>query len=308
LTAAGAQAAPGAAAAAVVRAAPAKLNLYLHVTGKRPDGYHLLDSLVAFAAVHDTLVAREADDLTLALDGPFAADLGDTADNLVLRAAALLRERAGVAAGAAITLVKRLPVASGIGGGSADAAAALRALDALWRTGCGEADMAEMGIALGADVPVCLFARAAFVGGIGERIAPAPALPPAPLVLVNPRVPLSTAAVFAARSGPFSEPGRFSEAGGSAAALARVLAERRNDLAPAAAGLCREVSRAIGALVRAPGCRLARMSGSGATCFGIFEDAASARRAAADIAAAEPGWWVAETSLVDDAAALAPLP
>ena len=295
-----------AAASGVVCAAPAKLNLYLHVTGKRADGYHLLDSLVAFAGVHDTVIAWEAGTLTLALQGPFAKHLASEGDNLVLRAARKLRERAGVKTGAALTLIKRLPVASGIGGGSADAAAALRALDALWRLRAGEADLAALGLELGADVPVCLFARAAFVGGIGERIVAAPPLPQAFLVLANPMQAVSTAQVFAARSGAFSEAGRFSEIPQDLSELALLLAMRRNDLAVAAMALCPEISRVIGALVRSPGCKLARMSGSGATCFGLFGDEASAKRAAKDIAASEPGWWVAVAPLVTDTADLDP--
>ena len=295
------------AATGVVRAAPAKLNLYLHVTGKRSDGYHLLDSLIVFAGVHDTLAARDADELSLSLGGPFAAKLQAEPDNLVLHAARKLRERAAVKSGAAIALVKRLPVASGIGGGSADAAAALRALDALWNTRASEEDLASLALEVGADVPACLFGRAAFIGGVGERITPAPALPRVPLVLVNPGVALSTATVFASCDGGFSETGRFTEAPVDAGALARLLALRRNDLAATAMMLCPPVSRVIGALVRAGGCKLARMSGSGATCFGMFEDEKSAKRAAADIAAHEPGWWVAATELVVDTAAVKPL-
>lgn len=291
----------------VVRAAPAKLNLYLHVTGKRADGYHLLDSLVAFAGVHDTLIARDSEELSLSLAGPFAAKLEGEPDNLALRAARKFRERAGIKNGAAITLIKRLPVASGIGGGSSDAAASLRALDALWRTRASEEDLAALGLEIGADVPACLYGRAAFIGGVGERIVPSPALPRVPLVLVNPGAALSTAAVFAARDGSFGEAGRFSEAPKDAGELARLLALRSNDLVNAAIMLCPPVSRVIGALVRAGGCRLSRMSGSGATCFGIFEDERSARRAAADIAAHEPGWWVAATELVADTSLLTPL-
>lgn len=296
-----------AAGGVVVRAAPAKLNLYLHVTGKRADGHHLLDSLVVFAGVHDTLQARESDELTLSVQGPFAGKLLGEADNLVLRAARKLREHAGIASGAALALTKCLPIASGIGGGSADAAATLRALDALWKTRAGEEDLAALALELGADVPVCLFGRAAFVGGVGERIVAAPALPRVPLVLVNPGVALSTATVFAARDGGFGEAGRFSESAKDAGELARLLARRRNDLANAAMTLCPPVSRVVGALVRAGGCKLARMSGSGATCFGIFEDERSAARAAADIAAIEPAWWVVATELVADASLVKPL-
>jgi 4-diphosphocytidyl-2-C-methyl-D-erythritol kinase len=292
-------------AGAIARAAPAKLNLYLHVTGKRADGYHLLDSLIAFASVHDTVTAREAADLTLALDGPFAANLSNDGDNLVLRAAKLLRARAGASKGAAIALIKRLPVASGIGGGSADAAATLRVLDELWGTGVPEDDLMALALELGADVPICLYGRAAFVGGIGEKVAASPPLPRAALLLINPGVAVSTAEVFRARSAAFSDADRFSDSPKDAGALVRLLVERRNDLMPPAAALCPEISRVVGALVRTSGCLLARMSGSGATCFGIYESEAAARRAAADIAANEPRWWVQATELVCDTGALA---
>lgn len=293
-------------ATGVVRAAPAKLNLYLHVTGKRADGYHLLDSLVAFAGIHDTVIAREADGLTLGIEGPFAAGLTGDGDNLVLRAARTLGEHAGVSSGVRLTLIKRLPVASGIGGGSADAAAALRALDSLWGTRAGEDDLAALGLKLGADVPVCLFGRAGFVGGIGEHIVAAPVLPRAWLVLVNPGVPVATAQVFKARRGDFGAAGRFTESPKDAGALAQLLAARRNDLADPAMALCPAIAKVIGALTRAPGCLLARMSGSGATCFGIFDGEAAAVQAARGIAAVESGWWVAPSPLVTDTATLDP--
>ena len=151
--------------------APAKINLYLHVLGRRPAGYHELDSLVVFADIGDTVTARRADGLTLALEGPFAEALCGAADNLVLRAARLLADRAGVAPRAALSLRKNLPVASGIGGGSSDAAATLRALTRLWRLSLDEAELAAIAGALGADVPVCLYRRSAWLGGIGERLA-----------------------------------------------------------------------------------------------------------------------------------------
>lgn len=285
-------------------AAAAKLNLYLHVTGRRADGYHLLDSLVAFAGVHDTLIARESAELALGVEGPQAAGLAADESNLVLQAARKLREASGARAGAAITLFKTLPVASGIGGGSADAAAALRALHELWGLKLPHAELARIALSLGADVPVCLSGRAAFVGGIGEDIAPAPALPPSFVVLVNPGLAVSTPRVFAARRGPFGEPGRFRDAPRDVRALASLLAERRNDLMNAALTLCPEVGRVVGALTRLPGCRLARMSGSGATCFGLFEQQAQAERAAADLRNAEPGWWVASAPLLADTSVL----
>lgn len=290
------------------RAAPAKINLYLHVTGRRADGYHLLDSLVAFAAVHDTVVAEKAASLTLAVAGPFAGALSAEPDNLVLRAARALADAAGVRPGAALRLVKRLPVASGIGGGSADAAATLLAASELWGLARDPETLAKIGLALGADVPACLAGKAAQVGGIGEKIDPAPPLPRAPLVLVNPLVPLSTPSVFKARSGPFSQPAPFAAAPGDARDLAEALSARGNDLMPAALGLVPEIANVLAALEAQPGCLLARMSGSGATCFALFARADEARGAAAAIRAARPGWWVEASELVGDTSGLAPEP
>lgn len=290
------------------RAAPAKINLYLHVTGRRADGYHLLDSLVAFAAVHDTVVAEKANALTLAIEGPFAAALSAEADNLVLRAARALADAAGVRPWAALRLVKRLPVASGIGGGSADAAAALLAAGELWRITHKPGALAKLALKLGADVPVCLEGRAAHMGGIGEKIDPAPPLPRAPLVLVNPLVPLPTPAVFKARSGPFSKPAPLASAPCDARDLAEALAGRRNDLTAAAVGLVPEISDVLGALEGQPGCLLARMSGSGATCFALFARDEEARAAAAAIRAARPAWWAEPSVLVGDTSELAPDP
>lgn len=292
-------------AASVTRAAPAKLNLYLHVTGKRADGFHLLDSLIAFADLGDTVSVSESDSLSLESTGPFAGSLPESGGNIVLKAAGLLRESAGVTAGARIKLTKRLPVASGIGGGSADAAAALRALASLWRVRASEDDLAALALALGADVPICLYGRGAFVGGIGEKIVAAPKLPAAWLVLANPGVAVSTGDVFAARPPQYGDAARFTKAPKNVAELAALLAERRNDLAATAMNLYPEISRAVGALTRSPGCKLARMSGSGATCFGLYSGEEPARRAAGDLAAAEPGWWVAAARLVNDTADLA---
>jgi 4-diphosphocytidyl-2-C-methyl-D-erythritol kinase len=277
-------------AGTVSRFAPAKINLYLHVTGRRPDGYHLLDSLVAFASVGDSVSVRAASVTTLAVEGPFAAGLPAGADNLVRRAADLL----GKGRGAALRLVKNLPVASGIGGGSSDAAACLLALRDLWRGGESDADLAALGLSLGADVPACLLRRPLRLSGIGEGTGEAPALPAAQLVLVNPGVPLATPAVFAAfRSGGsgFRPPARGEPAFGSVAVLASWLRGQHNDLEPAARFLAPPVDVALAALRAQPGCLLARMSGTGATCFGLFPTPLSAQRAAAQIAKAEPDWW-----------------
>jgi 4-diphosphocytidyl-2-C-methyl-D-erythritol kinase len=263
----------------------AKVNLYLHVTGRRDDGYHLLDSLAVFPAVGDRLAAAPAEGLSLAITGPFSAGLSGEADNLVLRAARWLAEQAGLAPDVALTLEKNLPVASGIGGGSADAAATLRLLARLWKV------EPEAGLAarLGADVPVCLAGRPARMSGIGDILTPAPRLPSFGMVLVNPGVPVSTAAVFEARRAGFSPAAILPEAWADAAAMARDLARLVNDLEPPALAIEPAIGTVLQALRSLPGCRLARMSGSGATCFGLFETSAEAARAAA--ALARPGWW-----------------
>lgn len=271
--------------------ARAKINLYLHVTGKRADGYHLLDSLIVFADAGDTLAATAADALTLAIDGPFAAGLESGPDNLVLRAAAGLRTLTGAKAGAAIRLTKNLPIASGIGGGSADAAAALRLLADLWRVTPDRSALMDLAAKLGADVPVCLAGKPSFVGGIGERIDPAEGLPPCWLLLVNPRVATPTPAVFKARRGDFSAPGRWPAPPGDFAAFVRRLAACRNDLTDAAISVTPQIRDVLMAIEALPGCALARLSGSGATCFGLFADAAAARDALRRMQAGHPAWW-----------------
>lgn len=278
-------------------AAPAKVNLYLHVVGRRADGYHLLDSLVAFAGIGDTVAVGPAPGLSLTVDGPTAAQLPD-GDNIVTKAASLLAARAGTTAGAAIRLTKRLPVAAGIGGGSADAAATLIALARLWALNLPERELAGIGLELGADVPVCLAGRPTAMAGIGDRLTPAPALPPAWLVLVNPMIGLSTPRVFKARAGCFSDHAPLETAPRDAAHLAELLRARRNDLTDAAISLVPEVAGALGLLAGTAGCLLARMSGSGATCFGLYAAEAEARAAAEVVSAARPGWWAAAAPLL----------
>jgi 4-diphosphocytidyl-2-C-methyl-D-erythritol kinase len=287
--------------------ARAKVNLYLHVVGRRADGYHLLDSLVVFADLGDELRIEPAAGISLAIDGPFGAGLSASDDNLVLRAARALAgalEAKGLpAGGAALRLSKHLPVASGIGGGSADAAATLMGLARLWRVPEGAVDLARIGLALGADIPVCLAQRPCFMGGIGETLDPVPALPTASLLLVNPGVAVSTPAVFKARQGAFSKPARWQEALPDAQALARRLARCGNDLEAPAIALEPAIGEALAALRGLPGLRLARMSGSGATCFGLFDDLAAARGAAARLQAARPAWWVAPAPMLNHDAA-----
>lgn len=269
--------------------ARAKVNLYLHVTGRRADGYHLLDSLAVFPQVVDRLSATPADTITLAVEGPFAPALRGEADNLVLRAAHRLAEAHGRAAGARLVLHKELPIASGIGGGSADAAAALRLLSRLWDVSIPEG----LALALGADVPVCLAQTAARMQGVGEILAPAPRLPRFGMVLANPGRAVPTPAVFrqrAAAGAGFTPPATLPPAWPDAAAMAADLAATTNDLAAAAIALCPPIAEVLAALAALPGARLARMSGSGATCFALFDTPDQAAEAATRLA--RPGWWV----------------
>jgi 4-diphosphocytidyl-2-C-methyl-D-erythritol kinase len=275
--------------------APAKVNLYLHVVGRRADGYHLLDTLMVFTELADRIEAEAADTLSLAADGPFVNRLPKKAeDNLVLRAAQALAEAAGVAPNARIRLTKNLPVSAGLGSGSSDAAATLKALSRLWEIPENAVDLPALALTLGADVPACLRAEPVFVGGIGEELAPAPRMPNVDILLVNPGVQLVTGSVFEARRGGFNPEARFEEAPQNVRALAEILEDRENDLSEAATRLTPVVSEMLRAIEAAPGCRLARMTGSGATCFGLFDDAETAKRACEELRVRD--WWCAVTT------------
>jgi 4-diphosphocytidyl-2-C-methyl-D-erythritol kinase len=269
--------------------ARAKINLHLHVVGRREDGYHLLDSLVVFAGISDRLTVSPADQLTLSVTGPFAAGLEAEADNLVLRAARVLAAHAGIRATGTLVLEKNLPVASGIGGGSADAAAALRLLCRFW--GLDPSVLRQLAGGLGADVPVCVAGVPALMSGIGEILAPAPKLPEMGIVLVNPGAAVSTPAVFRARTGAYSDPAHLPESGWrDTNSLVATLHATRNDLEPSARTLAPAIGDVLDVLAAIPTCLLARMSGSGATCFGLFADPEAAQTAARTIV--RDGWWV----------------
>ena len=270
-------------------AAPAKINLALHVTGRRADGYHLLDSLVVFAGAHDRLAVEPATTLSLTLDGPFAEGLTAEADNLVLRAARALAARYGVEPAARLHLQKCLPVASGIGGGSSDAAAALRALSALWGLSPTPVDLRAIAAGLGADVPVCLHPVPQRMAGIGDVLLPAPAMPDCGILLVNPGIALATAAVFEARSGAFSPPLALPPRWRDASSMADDLSRLRNDLEAPAIALCPVLDEVLAALRQLPACLFARMSGSGATCFALFPTPGQANAAARQLA--RSAWW-----------------
>ena len=277
--------------------APAKVNLTLHVTGQRSDGYHLLDSLVVFADVADHLTATPAADLTMTVTGPFAQGVPVDDTNLMMRAAEVLRTARGVTAGAAMTLEKNLPHAAGIGSGSSDAAATLRMLAMLWDVDPLPATAPEV-LALGADVPLCLSApNAVHMSGIGEVLAPVPALPAGALVLVRPPVDVPTGAVFNGLATKQGSPMSMVPEGMDFASFAAWLAMQRNDLQPSAKRIAPQIATTIAALDALPDVAFAGMSGSGATCFALVQDMAAARRIAAVMESASPGWWIAATDM-----------
>ncbi|MEH3107646.1 MAG: 4-(cytidine 5'-diphospho)-2-C-methyl-D-erythritol kinase [Sphingomonas fennica] len=265
---------------AATATAYAKINLVLHVRRRRADGYHELETLFAFVDDGDRLTLADAAGDALTIAGPFAAGLGAGADNLVLRAAAAFRARYG-GAGAAFALDKRLPVAAGIGGGSADAAAALRLLAGRAGVAGDDAGLTEIAAGLGADVPACLASTGQRGTGRGDELAPVTGTAGVPVLLVNPRRPLSTGAVFGSWDG--MDRGPLGEGDPIAVAL-----QGRNDLEPPARALEPGIDAVLGWLGRRAGARLARMSGSGATCFALFADIPTRNAAAAEVPA---DWW-----------------
>ena len=264
----------------------AKVNLALHVRAREPDGYHRIETLFAFCEHGDRLSVAAGDGLSLALAGPFAAALAGEEDNLVMRAARALRERSGTARGAALALEKNLPVASGIGGGSADAAAALRLLNRWWDIAADEAELIDIAASLGADVPACVSSTTLRGEGRGDLLSESPLeIAGTPILLANPGLPVSTAAVFREWDGVDRGP-----LGGS-------LAQSRNDLEPPALTLAPAIDAVLARLTAAAGVSLVRMSGSGATCFGLFETEAARDAARKVIAAEHPDWWLLASRL-----------
>ena len=277
-------------------AAPAKINLFLHVGDRRGDGFHPLQSLAVFTALSDGLDAEPAEDLSLIVRGPFAAALSGEGDNLVLRAARALLAKAGRLLGAKITLTKNLPIASGIGGGSADAAATLRLLNTIWGLDLDLAVLIEIAAGLGSDIPVCVVSQSRWMEGRGEVLSPVTSLPRLAMLLVNPGVAVPTKDVFAAlktRSGV--ERGLPADGFADMADLLRFLDASKNDLEEPARRLQPLIGDVLAALNALPGALFTRMSGSGATCFALFPDDESCRRAAAMLSEAHRDWWVAPT-------------
>jgi len=279
--------------------APAKINLSLHVTGQRADGYHLLDSIVVFTGAGDEITVtkaseRQRGDHRLTLSGPFADGLETGPDNLVLKAVRLFGDALPALD---LHLIKRLPVASGIGGGSSDAAATLKAVAKLLNLPLPDAKAI---LALGADVPVCMSAKGVRMRGIGEEISPLPALPELYMVLANPGVGVSTPAIFkrlTEKNNPSLTPFAQSDFA-DASALTQWLHENRNDLEKAAIAICPEIQTCLDAIARHADVLLWRMSGSGATCFGLFASFAKAQQAADRLKQDHPNWWVVATNVL----------
>jgi len=286
----------------IVEFAPAKVNLCLHVTGRRDDGYHFLDSLVVFAGIGDQLGLSPADEFSLTLSGPMAAGLEADQNNLVLNAAHQLHILRGKAfRGARFELEKNLPVASGIGGGSADAAAALRAGQKILKQHrLSDDELVKTALLLGADVPVCLASTSVRMSGIGEKLTPISPLPECHIVLANPRVEVSTGKIFSMLEGKYSanlEP-MPDQPFGTSADLCTWLARNRNDLEVPAIACAPQIGEVLEALEHTHEILLARMSGSGATCFGLYETADTAQRAAETLRANAPEWWIVATHIL----------
>jgi 4-diphosphocytidyl-2-C-methyl-D-erythritol kinase len=290
-------------AAAKIESARAKINLALHVLGRMPNGYHRLDSLVVFAELADTLAAYRRDEsiVELGIDGDFAEILAESTrpeDNLVYAVAdALIRAFPDrIPGGIRVDLTKNLPIAAGIGGGSADAAATLRLLNRIWRLGLTIPQLAGLGASLGGDVPACVFSRPARLEGIGERVTPIATIPAIPVVLVNPGIAVETGAVFRRlRPAERSPLPPLPERSVSVMELVFWLRNTRNDLFEPACQAAPVIETVVRLLASDPDCMFARMSGSGATVFGIFLSIEAANRAAMRIQDARPDWWVAVT-------------
>jgi len=281
--------------------APAKVNLSLRITGRRDDGYHLLDSLVAFTDFGDYVAVSEAESLTLIVDGPFAAAIPNDESNIVLKAARALQDHTGAESGAEIRLTKNLPAAAGVGGGSSDAAATLSLLNRHWNTDLAGEEIADLALTLGADVPVCLARRPCRMRGIGDVIDPIHT-PECGIVLVNPLVPCSTAAVFRRRAGEFNAQTDDLSGVTSVAELAQAVDTLGNDLLEPARQECPAIGSVLAILAGVPGVLASAMSGSGATCFALFSDRDAAANAARYLDGLDDatGWWIQSGGLGGD--------
>lgn len=283
--------------------APAKLNLFLHITGRRLDGYHLLESLFVFTDFGDVISIESAATVSLSIEGPFASTIASEPleNNLIYRAALLLKNNYAVTQGAHIVLTKHIPVGAGLGGGSSDAAAILKGLNTFWNLNLSVETLCEIGFSLGADVPACIVGKSAIISGIGEMIEPI-TLPHTPLfiLLINPNYALSTQSVFReykAINTAFTASKKHSTVFTNPDALFDCLAKNHNDLEPAAIALFPEIQTLLETLQQQAGCKLARMSGSGSTCFALFQDLSLAKRAEQIMKTLFPTHWIQLSSI-----------
>jgi 4-diphosphocytidyl-2-C-methyl-D-erythritol kinase len=278
--------------------APAKINLFLHITGKRDDGYHLLQSAMVFVDVGDEIEFARHNGLFLDVDGPFAGDMPDPHENLIFRAAQALAAEYRSAPEGRVTLTKKLPVASGIAGGSSDAATALLGFARLWGLPDEQNRLQKIAQGLGADVPACLYRRPVWAEGIGEKLTRLPDMPDLHFVLANPMVPTPTPEVFRRFRNKYSPPIQFSGRRKSAGEWIADLKIYRNDLTEAALEVTPQIKDVLGALRETPGCNVARLSGSGATCFGVYDSAEKAMIAVNHLKQQQPRWWIVPATLL----------
>jgi 4-diphosphocytidyl-2-C-methyl-D-erythritol kinase len=278
--------------------APAKINLFLHITGKRPDGYHLLQSVVVFANVGDRLTFSRHDSLFIDVAGPFAGDVCAPRDNLIYKAAQALGENYKIAPTGQILLEKNLPVASGMGGGSSDAATTLKGLAQLWGLPEEFDRMQKIAGTLGADVPACLMRRPVWMEGVGEKMMRLPDMPDMHMVLVNPAVATPTPEVFRQFRAKFSPPIQFIGRRKTMGEWIADLKLYRNDLTEAAIAVSPEIKTALQSIAETQGCQIARLSGSGATCFGIYETPTAAHAAVNKLRQQHPEWWITPAGLL----------
>ena len=274
---------------------PAKINLFLHITGRLNNGYHTLDSLVAFADIGDHITLHAADTFSLNIQGPYANDLSpnDTADNLITKATYALAKHLGKRPNIKITLTKNLPIAAGIGGGSSNAAATIRGLIQWWDASCKDDDLQDICTKLGADMPVCYHNKPAYMQGTGEIITPLKApLPELGIILINPNKPCPTQPVFAQIKPPYSSALTLPEDFQSQTNLITFLKEQRNDLTNAACSAIPDIQMILDTLNNEPECQIARLSGSGATCFGLFTNKNAANKAAQTLKKNHPDCWI----------------
>lgn len=279
--------------------APAKINLFLHVTGKTDNNYHTLDSLINFADIGDEITIEPASQFSFDIDGPYAgyfnADAQKSTDestNLVVKAVFAMAQKFERLPDFKITLTKNLPIASGMGGGSSNAAATIWGLLEWWNIPTNTDDLPELFLKLGADVPVCYYSQPARMQGIGDLVTPVPDMPELDILLINPGKPCPTEKVFAGITPPYSEKITFPPHFKSTHALIEFLSHQRNDLTPAASNIVSEINEILPLIQKQKGCALARLSGSGATCFGIFENADTAKEAEIKIREQNPDWWI----------------